>query len=112
MDEILESQEGCVGKADDIRVFGATEEGHDERHKALMEVAKSSGLVFNSEKCTIKQSSISFFDNTYSAAGVSPAPSKVKDIHEMPVPQDKEDLQRVLGLMAYMMSFISNLNKL
>ena len=112
MDEILESLEGCVGIADNTCVFGATEEEHDERLKALMEVAKSSGLVFNSEKCMIKQSSISFFGNIYSAAGVSPDPSKVKDIHEMPVPQDKEDLQRFLGLMTYMGSFISNLSKL
>ena len=92
-------------------VFGATQEEHDERLVALLEVANSSGLVFNSAKCVIKQKSISFFDNIYSAEGVSPDPSKVQDIHEMPVPQDKEDLQRFLGLMTYMGCFIRNLSQ-
>ena len=78
---------------------------------ALLEVANSSGLVFDSAKCTIKQKSISFFGNIYSAEGVSPDPSKVHDIHEMPVPQDKEDLQRFLGLVTYMGCFIRNLSQ-
>ena len=30
MDEILESLEGCVGIADDICIFGATEKEHDK----------------------------------------------------------------------------------
>lgn len=61
MDEILESLEGCVGIADDICIFSTTEDEHDKRLLALLEAAKISGLVFTSEKCTIKQSSISFF---------------------------------------------------
>ena len=43
-----------------------------------MEVAKSAGLVFSSTKCSINQSSISFFGNVYSAAGIGPDPTKVK----------------------------------
>ena len=111
MDEILEGLHGCVGIAGDICVFGATQEEHDERLVALLEVANSSGLVFNSAKCTIKQKSISFFSNIYSAEGISPDPSKVQDIHEMPVPQDKEDLQCFLGLMTYMGCFFRNLSQ-
>ena len=112
MDEILESLEGCVGIADDICIFGATQEEHDQRLIALMEVAKSAGLVFNSTKCSINQSSISFFGNVYSAAGIGPDPTKVKDINEMPVPQDRDDLQRFLGMVTYMGGFIPNLSRL
>ena len=112
MDEILESLEGCVGIADDICIFGATQEEHDKRLIALMEVAKSAGLVFNSTKCSINQSSISFFGNVYSAAGIGPDPAKVKDINEMPVPQDRDDLQRFIGMVTYMEGFIPNLSRL
>ena len=112
MDEILASMEGCVGIADDICIFGATQEEHDQRLIALMEVAKSAGRVFNSTKCSINQSSISFFGNVYSAAGIGPDPTKVKYINEMPVPQDRDDLQRFLGMVKYMGGFIPNLNRL
>ena len=58
MDEILESLEGCVGIAADICIFGATQEEHDQRIIALMEVAKSAGRVqlhkvFNQPKLNI-----------------------------------------------------------
>ena len=110
MDEILEDLDGCVGIADDICVFGSTEDEHDARLLKLMEAAKMHGLVFNSAKCAIKKQSISFFGNVYSKDGISPDPAKVKDIHEMPVPQDREDLQRFLGLLTYLGSFIANLS--
>ena len=102
MDEILESLEGCVGIEDDICIFGATKEEHDQRLIALMEVAKSAGLVFNSTKCLINQSSISFSGNVYCAVGIMPDPTKVKDINEMPVPQGRDDIQRFLGMVTYM----------
>ena len=65
MDEILEDLDGCVGIADDVCVFGATEEEHDARLVRLMEAAKTHGLVFNSDKCAIKKKSILFFGNIY-----------------------------------------------
>uniref|UniRef100_A0A8C9T351 ribonuclease H n=1 Tax=Scleropages formosus TaxID=113540 RepID=A0A8C9T351_SCLFO len=109
--EILEGLEGCVGIADDICVFGKTEEQHDKRLLSLLERAKETGLVFNSDKCFIKQRRIAFFRNVYSEDGTSPDPDKVKDIKNMPSPQHKEDLQRFLGLLTYMGSFIPNLSQ-
>jgi len=109
MDEMLE---GCASIANDISVFGKDEEEHDRNLLALMATAKRHGLVFNSEKCAIKEKSISFFGNVYSKDGIAPDPTKVKDIHQMPTPQTKEDLQRFLGLMTYVGNFIPNLSTL
>ena len=47
MGEIV-SLEGCAGIAEDICIFGATQEEHDQRLIALLEVAKSAGFLFNS----------------------------------------------------------------
>ena len=111
MDEILENLKGCISIADDICVVGSTEEEHDANLLALMESAKKAGLVFNSAKCEIKQDKISFFGNVYTKEGIFPDPKKVNDIKNMPVPQDKEDLQRFLGMVTYMGSFIPNLSQ-
>ena len=62
-------------------------------------------------KCTIRQPEISFFGNIYSKDGISPDPAKVHDIQNMPVPQDKEDLQRFLGMMTYLATFIPNFSE-
>ena len=50
--------------ADDVCVFGTTDKEHDTMIN-LMERAKREGLVFNSTKCYIKKSEISFFGNIY-----------------------------------------------
>ncbi|KAL0203245.1 hypothetical protein M9458_001263, partial [Cirrhinus mrigala] len=63
MDQILEGLHGVISIADDVAVCGVDEEDHDRNLISLMERATETGLVFNSEKCIIKQQSISFFGN-------------------------------------------------
>ena len=55
MDEILEDLPGVVGITDDVCVHGKDEEEHDRNLKALIDRAKETGLVFSSDKCTIRQ---------------------------------------------------------
>ena len=100
-----------VGITDDVCVHGKVEEEHDQNLKVLMDRAKETGLVFNSDKCTIRQHEISFFCNIYSKVGIRPDPAMVHDIQNMPVPQDKEDLQRFLGMMTYLATFIPNFSE-
>ena len=106
MDRILERAPGCVGIADDIAVYGKTEDEHDQRLFNLMKVAAEEGLVFNSKKCIIKTDRIAFFGEIYSNAGVFPDPAKVEDLQMMPTPQDKEDLHRFIGMITYLASYI------
>jgi len=58
IDQILEECPGTIGIADDIAIFGKTEEEHDRNLITLMNEAKKNGLVFNSEKCMIIQTEI------------------------------------------------------
>jgi len=106
MDDIISKVEGCTGIADDITVYGSTEEEHDRNLINLMETAKKEGLVFNSKKCLIKTQAISFFGNLYTTDGVKPDPVKVEDLKAIPTPESKDDLQRFLGLLNYLSSYI------
>ena len=91
---VSQDVEGCICIADDISVMGRSEREHDRNLHKLMEVAQREGLVFNSKKCIIKTDSINFFGSLYTRDGIHPDPHKVEDIHAMPTPQDKEDLQK------------------
>ena len=71
-----------------------------------MNHAAEEGLVFNSDKCFIKQESISFYGNTNTAESIKPDPAKVRDVQNMPTLQCKEDLQRFLGMMTYLSKYI------
>ncbi|XP_071842713.1 uncharacterized protein [Apostichopus japonicus] len=110
MNQILELCPGTIGISDDICVFGKTEQQHDENLIRLMEVAREKGLVFNPDKCEIKQPSIKFFGQIYDAQGVHPDPSKVKAMKAIEKPNNVKELQQFLGITTYMAPFIPDLS--
>ena len=106
MDRILARAPCCVGIADDVVVYGRDNAEHDKNLLRLRQVAKEEGLVFNSKKCAIKTNEIVFFGSVYGKDGIKPDPSKTEDIRKMPTSQDREDLQRFIGLMNYLEAYI------
>ena len=93
MDFILET---CPGVTDDIAVHGPTEKEHDEDLHNLMLVARQHGLVFNLDKCHIKETKITFFDMLFDA-GVHPDPEEVEMIRAIQDLHDTQELQTFLG---------------
>ena len=111
MDQILEQCPGTIGIADDVAVFGRTEEEHDQSLHNLMQVAAKSGLVFNSKKCIIKAPQIHFFGMVYDADCAHPDPKRVEDIKALPPPSNEAELQQFLGIVTYMSPFIPHMSQ-
>ena len=53
-------------------------------------------------KCFFKQERICFFHNKYTANGIVSNTSEVPKNHNMPNPENKDDLHRFLGMMTYL----------
>ena len=75
-----------------------------------MQVAREHGLVFNGEKCAIKQPSIKFFGWIYGKDGAHLDPSKVAAIYNMPAPEMPSQLQKFLGMVTYLSPFLPSLS--
>ena len=75
-----------------------------------MQVAREHGLVFNGEKCAVKQPSIKFFGWIYDKEGAHSDPSKVAAIHNMPAPDTPAQLQKFLGMVTYLSPFVPSLS--
>ena len=101
MDFILKKCPGVVGIADDIAVHGPTEEEHDANVHNLMRVAQQHGLVFNLDKCMIKEKKIKFFERLFGAEGVHADREKVEAIKAIQEPKDPQELQTFLGIATY-----------
>lgn len=99
MDQILEGLKGIVSIADNIVVFGEDEEDHDRNLVKLMERAVETGILFNSDKCTIKQRSVSFFGNMYTDKGIRPDPAGGG--------LNKDELHGFMGMITYLSPYIS-----
>ena len=109
MDQILECCEGVIGIADDIIIHGKDDEDHDRNLHNFMCTASEHGLVFNREKCEVKNS-VTFFGTVYDENRVHPDPKKVDAIHRMPPPDNKQQLQYFLGMVTYLSPFIPSLS--
>ena len=71
-----------------------------------MRIACKHGLVFNKDKCAVKQTSIVFFRCVYDADGVHLDPVKVSAVHKMPASETAIQLQKFLRLVTYLSPFI------
>ena len=110
MDDGLRDLPGVVSIADDIAVFGCTEQEHDNNLHTLMERARQINLVFNPTQCHIKQTEIPFFGNVYTATGIKPDPKKVQAISDLKEPNSTAELQSFLGFITYLAPYIPNLS--
>ena len=109
MDRILEYCPGTIGIADDVGVFGNTEQEHDDNLRHLMETAGKHGLVFNEEKCAIKTSSLTFFGLRFDKDGVHPDPARILAIKQITSPENPQALREFLGIATYMSPFTKDL---
>ena len=108
--EIIEGLEGTRNSQDNIIVWGETLAEHNNRASKVMTKIRESELKLNKSKCVFGVQSITFLGHKLSSTGISPEPQKVKAISEMPKQTFKADLQRFLGMIAYLSKFIPNLS--
>ena len=110
MDMILEKCPGTLELIDDVIVYWKTKEEHDQNLHNLLKVAQTERLCFNRNKCAVDQKQIHFFSAIYDKSGLRPDPSKVDEIKILLIPTNVTDLQKVLGIITYMVPFIPHLS--
>ena len=69
-------------------------------------------MTLNFEKCKFKETELIYLGHKLAVNGLGPDEKKIKSILEMPKPEDKKDVQRLLGLINYVGKFIPNLSEL
>ena len=94
---------------DDILVWGASEEEHNSHLQAVLKRCKDIGLTLNKDKCRFNVPEVTYLGHTISADGVAPDKEKVRAISEMPPPDDKKGVERLLGVVNYVRKFIPDM---
>lgn len=104
--ETLEGLEGVAVFMDDILIYGTSMEQHDARLEKVLQRVESAGLKLNKEKCSLRQSQLRFLGHLIDQSGVRPDPDKVEAIHQLPPPENVQELKRVLGMVNYLGRFV------
>ena len=111
MDGVLQELECCFVYLDDILIASSTKEQHVQDLKLVCERLSANGLVINQKKCVFGQSNINFLGHVISSSGISPLPDKVSAVQDFPLPKEKKELQRFLGMLNFYHRFIPNIAK-
>ena len=112
MSDIFEDIEGVEVVVDDILVRGTNLEEHDSRLEQVLQRAQSRNLKLNKDKSQIRLKEISYIGHTLSEQGINPDPQKIQAITNMEAPTNREELQRILGMVTYLSKFIPHYSKI
>ena len=106
-DEIFSDMPNVFGIVDDILVIGYDDDGvdHDAAVHKVLQWCEEVNLKRNKEKCHFRCTSIPFFGEVISRKGVQPDPQKVKALMDVPAPNNKKELQALLGIINYLGKF-------
>ncbi|XP_055856265.1 uncharacterized protein K02A2.6-like [Episyrphus balteatus] len=95
---------------DDFLIHATTKEQHDKILKLVLLRARDIGLKFNPTKSKFCQTEVTFIGHLFSHDGVRPDPSKVEAICAIPRPKSKTELQRFLGMVNYLGTFVKGMS--
>lgn len=97
---------------DDILIAASNEIEHDEALKLVIERARKFNIKFNKTKLQYKQERIKYLGHIFDKNGVMPDPEQVGAINCLDIPNNRVELQRILGMVNYFRDFIPNLSSI
>ena len=77
LDVIFLSIPGVTGIADDMIIYGRTNQEHDQHLVNFLEVCRNNTLTLNPDKMHLRLPQVSFFGHQWSARGLSLDPKKI-----------------------------------
>ncbi|UYV83387.1 K02A2.6-like [Cordylochernes scorpioides] len=108
MTDLLSDIKGVENSMDDILIHAPDLDTLRKRTYEVLSLLKSTGIKLNKEKCVFGREQVKFLGHLISKAGIQIDPGKVKAINEIQSPRNRKELQRLLGMIQYLQSFIPN----
>lgn len=111
MQEMLRGIEGTDCFIDDVLVWGATSEEHDRRLCQVLSMFRERGVRLQPAKCKFRQSKVTYYGHDLSAEGIRVSEAKLQALTKMKRPENKEEVRRFLGMIAYVAKFLEGLSQ-
>ena len=108
IEDALRGIPGVRNIADDIIIWGSTQQEHDNRLQQLMQRLEDKQLTVNQDKCLFNQTHLWFYGFYFSDKGLKPDPEKVEAIKFAKPPESVKELRSFLGLANYCARFLPN----
>ncbi|XP_036322132.1 uncharacterized protein K02A2.6-like [Rhagoletis pomonella] len=97
---------------DDILIAAKSVEEHDRTLRLVMERARKLNIKFNVDKIQYKVTEVKYLGKIISLDGIRCDPDRVRAIMQIQKPNNKKDLQKLLGMISYIREYIPNLSSI
>ena len=105
INKITVNFEGCEAYIDDVVVFGNTWKQHFERMHQLFRRLRSAKLTVNLVKRDFGHAHVTYLGHVAGQGQVKPVTAKVDAIINYPLPNNKREVMRFLGMSGYYRNF-------
>lgn len=97
---------------DDLCVSSNSKEENDQILEQVFERARKYNIKFNLSKFQYCKNEVKYLGVKFSKNGMLPDPEKIEVIRQLKSPNNKTELQRVLGMVNYLRAFIPKLSEI
>ena len=108
INQLTQDLEGCEGYIDDIVIYSKTWQQHMERIHSLFSRLTQANLTVNLTKSEFGHAHITFLGHIVGQGQVTPVMAKDEAVTRFPVPKNKRELMRFLGMAGYYRKFYWN----
>lgn len=112
MNQTLEGISNCEIAMDDIFLYAENKKHLEEITEKVKQRLQEVGFTLNDKKCEYNKNRVKFLGNIFAANGYEADPDKVAAIHQLNVPSNVKELQRLLGMATYLAKFVPNFSDL
>ena len=102
---------GVTVYIDDIIIATTNEKDHDQILEMIVKRAIKNGVKFNKSKIQFKQKSVKYLGQIFDENGMHCDPDKINAIKQLKNPQNRKELQSILGMINYLRGYIPNLSE-
>ncbi|UYV80953.1 K02A2.6-like, partial [Cordylochernes scorpioides] len=102
MADLLQDLEGTENSMDDILIHAPDPQTLEIRTRAVLQRLKENGIKLNRDKCKLQLQEVQFLGHIVTSEGIKIDPEKVRAIGEIKSPSNKQELQRLLGMVQYL----------
>ena len=92
LDEVFYNVQDITGIADDMIIYGRSQEEHDVHFLNFLSIMRKNNLQLNASNYNSNSKKYPFSDTNGNSKGISPDPKKIHAIKQMVFPPDKESM--------------------
>ncbi|XP_058816871.1 uncharacterized protein K02A2.6-like [Topomyia yanbarensis] len=109
MENLFRGINGLIVYMDDLLIYGATDEEHDQTLKEVLDRLQQMNMKVNEQKSQFGVREVIFLGHHVSTEVIRPTDEKIRAILDLQPPSSMTELRSLLGLINFVGKFVPNL---